>query len=68
MQNMLHMNCIRPSVSSWGAPILLVKRKVGTLRLYLDYRQLKKMKIKNKYPLPIFSYLFDQVKGEKVFR
>ena len=42
---------IRPSVSSWGAPVLFVKKKDGTLRLCIDFRQLNKYTIKNKYPL-----------------
>ena len=43
---------IRPSVSPWGAPVLFVKKKDGTLRLCIDYRQLYKLTVKNKYLLP----------------
>ena len=49
----LLQNCfIRPSVSPWDAPVLFVKKKDGTLRLYIDYSELNKITIKNKYPLP----------------
>jgi len=52
LQELLDKGFIRPSVSPWGAPELFVKKKDGTLRLCIDYRQLNKMTIKNKYPLP----------------
>ena len=58
---------IRPSVSPWGAPVLFVKKKDGTLRLCIDYRQLNKVTIKNKYPLPRIDDLFDQLGGAFVF-
>jgi hypothetical protein len=66
LQELLDKEYIRPSVSPWGAPILFVK-KDGTLRLCIDYRQLNKMTIKNKYPLPRINDLFDQVWGAKIF-
>ena len=55
------------SVSPWGAPVLFLKKKDGTLRLCVDYRQLNKMTVKNKYPLPRIDDLFDQLKGASVF-
>ena len=58
---------IRPSVSPWGAPVLFVKKKDGTLRLCIDYRQLNKLTVKNKYPLPRIDDLFDQLKGASIF-
>ena len=58
---------IRPSVSPWGAPVLFVKKKDGTLRMFIDYRQINKLTVKNKYPLPRIEDLFDQLKGESVF-
>ncbi|KAK8921802.1 hypothetical protein KSP39_PZI019922 [Platanthera zijinensis] len=58
---------IRPSSSPWGAPVLFVKKKDGSLRLCIDYRELNKVTIKNKYPLPRVDDLFDQLKGSSVF-
>lgn len=55
------------SVSPWGKPMLLIKNKDGTMRLCIDYKQLNKVTIKNKYPLPIIDDLFDQMRGSKVF-
>ena len=49
---LLEKKYIRPSVSPWGAPILFLKKKYGTLRLCIDYKQLNKVTLKNKYPLP----------------
>jgi hypothetical protein len=51
----------------WGAPVLFVKKKDGTLRLCIDYRQLNKLSIKNKYPLPRINDLFDQLGGASIF-
>ena len=59
LQELLEKGFIRPSVSPWGAPVLFVKKKDGTLRLCVDYRQLNKMTVKNKYPLPRIDDLFD---------
>eukprot|EP00253_Pinus_taeda_P015084 PITA_15084 len=67
LQELLNKNYICPSVSPWGAPVLFVKKKDGTLRMCIDYRQLNKLTIKNKYPLPRIDELFDQVNGAKVF-
>ena len=58
---------IHPSVSPWGAPVLFVKKKDGTMRLCIDYRQLNKVTIKNRYPLPKIDDLFDQLQGANVF-
>jgi hypothetical protein len=58
---------IRPSVSSWGMPTLFAKKKYGTLRLSIDYRQLNKMTIKNKYPLLRIDEMFDQLRGDTIF-
>jgi len=54
-------------MSPWGAPLLFVKKKDGTLRLCIDYKQMKKVIIKNRYPLPRIDDLFDQLKGAVVF-
>ena len=67
LQELLEKGFIRPSVSPWGAPVLFVKKKDGTLRLCIDYRQLNKLTIKNKYPLPRIDDLFDQLKGASIF-
>ena len=58
---------IRPSMSPWGAPVLFVKKKDGSWRLCVDYRELNKVTIKNRYPLPRIDDLFDQLQGSRVF-
>ncbi|KAL5787294.1 hypothetical protein ACOSP7_004243 [Xanthoceras sorbifolium] len=63
LQELLDKGFIRPSVSPWGAPVLFVKKKDGSLRLCIDYRQLNKLTVKNKYPLPRIDDLFDQLRG-----
>jgi hypothetical protein len=67
LQELLDKGFIRPSNSPWGASVLFVKKKDGTLRLCIDYPQLNKVTVKNKYPLPRIHDLFDQLKGAKVF-
>ena len=67
LQELLEKKYIRSSVSPWGASILFVKKKYGTLRLCIDYRQLNKVTMKNKYPLPRIDDLFDQMRGANVF-
>ena len=67
LQELLEKVFIHSSVSPWGAPLLFVKKKDGTLRLCVDYRQLNKMTVKNKYSLPKIDDLFDQLKGASVF-
>jgi hypothetical protein len=62
LQELLDKGFICPSVSLWGAPILFVKKKDGTFWMCIDYRELNKVTIKNKYPLPIDD-LFDQLQG-----
>ncbi|KAA3473987.1 RNA-directed DNA polymerase-like protein [Gossypium australe] len=57
----------RLSFSPWGAPMLFVKKKDESMRPCIDYRQLNKVTIKNKYPFPRIDDLFDQLKGETVF-
>ncbi|GJX93457.1 putative reverse transcriptase domain-containing protein [Tanacetum coccineum] len=52
---------IRPSHSPWGAPVLFVKKKDGAMRMCIDYRELNKLTIKNRYPLPRIDDLFDQL-------
>jgi hypothetical protein len=58
---------IRPSKSPFGAPILFVKKKDGTMRMCVDYRALNNITIKNSYPLPRVDELFDRLQGAKYF-
>ncbi|XP_052117673.1 uncharacterized protein LOC107489254 [Arachis duranensis] len=67
LEELLNKRFIRPSVSPWGAPVLLVKKKDGGMRLCVDYRQLNKVTVKNKYPLPRIDDLMDQLQGAGVF-
>ena len=67
LQELQEKGFIRPSFSSWGAPVLFVQKKNGTMRLCIDYRELNKVTIKNKYPLPRIDDLFDQLQGAAVF-
>ena len=67
LQELLNKGFIRPSHSPWGAPVLFVKKKDGTMRLCIDYRELNKVTIRNKYPLPRIEDLFDQLQGATVF-
>lgn len=60
LKDLLDKVFIRPSVSPWGAPLLFVRKKDVTLRMCIDYRQLNKVTIKNKYPIPRIDDLFDQ--------
>ena len=64
---MLDKGFIRPSTSPWGVPVLFVKKKDGTLRLCIDYRELNKVTVKNKYPLSRIDDLFDQLQGAQYF-
>ena len=67
MQELLDKGFIRPSTSPWGGRILFVKKKDKTLRLCIDYRQLNRVTIKNRYPLPRIDDLFDQLRGARVY-
>nr|XP_027186585.1 uncharacterized protein LOC101494362 [Cicer arietinum] len=67
LEELLAKQFIRPSVSPWGAFVLLVKKKDGSMRLCVDYRRLNKVTIKNKYPLPRIDDLMDQLRGSYVF-
>ena len=64
---MLQVGFIRPSTSPWGAPVLFVKKKDGSLRLCIDFRQLNQVTVKNRYPLWRIHDLFDQLKIAGVF-
>lgn len=67
LDEMLSKGLIRPSVSPWGAPVIFVKNKDGTLCLCIDYCMLKKSTVKNKYSLPCINDIFDQMRGFLVF-
>ncbi|KAA3470037.1 Retrotransposon protein [Gossypium australe] len=67
LQELTDRGFARPSFSPWGAPVLFVKKKDGSMRMCIDYRQLKKVTIKNKYLLSRIDDLFDQLKGVTVF-
>jgi hypothetical protein len=67
LQELIDKGYIRLSSSPWGCPALFVKKKDGSLRLFVDYRPLNAVTIKNKYPLPRTDVLFDQLAGAKVF-
>ena len=67
LQELLDKGFIRPSTSPWGAPVLFTKKKDKTLRLCIDYRQLNRVTIKNRYPLPRIDDLFDQLRGARVY-
>ncbi|KAL0557196.1 hypothetical protein IC582_005714 [Cucumis melo] len=66
LEELLDKGFIRPSVSSWGAPVLYVKKKDGSMRLCIEYRELNKVTVKNKYPLLRIDDLFDQLQGATV--
>ena len=67
LQELLDKGFIRPSVSSWGAPVLFVNKKDDTLLMCIDYRKINKVTMKNKYLLLRIEDLFDQLKGAGVF-
>ncbi|KAL2243565.1 UNVERIFIED_CONTAM: Retrovirus-related Pol polyprotein from transposon [Sesamum indicum] len=66
-EDLLDKGFIQLSISPWGAPVLFVKKKDGSIRLCVDYRQLNRITIKNKYLLPWIDNLLDQLKGATVF-
>ncbi|GKD29082.1 putative reverse transcriptase domain-containing protein [Tanacetum coccineum] len=67
LQELLEKGFIRPSSSPWGAPVLFVKKKDGSFRMCIDYRELNKLTVKNRYPLPRIDDLFDQLQGSSVY-
>ncbi|KAL0451823.1 UNVERIFIED_CONTAM: Transposon Ty3-G Gag-Pol polyprotein [Sesamum latifolium] len=67
LEELLEKGFIQPSTSPWGAPVLFVKKKDGSMRLCVDYRQLNRVTVKNKYPLPRIDDLLDQLKGATIF-
>ncbi|GJU31405.1 putative nucleotidyltransferase, ribonuclease H [Tanacetum coccineum] len=67
LQELLEKGFIRPSSSPWGTPVLFVKKKDGSFRMCIDYRELNKLIVKNRYPLPRIDNLFDQLQGSSVY-
>ena len=67
LHELLDKGFIRPSTSPWGAPVLFAKKKDKTLRLCIDYKQLNRVTIKNRYPLPRIDGFFDQLRGARVY-
>ncbi|GKB29340.1 retrotransposon protein, putative, ty3-gypsy subclass, partial [Tanacetum coccineum] len=67
LQELSDKGFIRPSSSPCGAPVLFVKKKGGSFRMCIDYRELNKLSVKNRYPLPRIDDLFDQLQGSSVY-
>ena len=67
LQELLDKGFIRPSISPWGASVLVAKKRGKTLRLCMNYRQLNRVTIKNRYPLPRIDDLLDQLRGVRVY-
>nr|GEW71663.1 putative reverse transcriptase domain-containing protein [Tanacetum cinerariifolium] len=67
LQELSEKGFIRPSSSPWGASVLFVKKKDGSFRICIDYRELNKLMVKNHYPLPRIDDLFDQLQGSSVY-
>ncbi|GJR29547.1 hypothetical protein Tco_1105779 [Tanacetum coccineum] len=67
LQELSDKGFIRPSSSPWGAPVLFVKKKDESFRMCIDYHELNKLTMKNRYPLPRIADLFDQLKGSSVY-
>jgi hypothetical protein len=67
LEELLTKGYIKPSKSPYGAPVLFVHKKGGTLRMCGDYRAFNKVTVKNRYPLPRIDDLFDRLSGVKVF-
>ncbi|GKB44001.1 hypothetical protein Tco_0888943 [Tanacetum coccineum] len=67
LQELSEKGFIRPSSLPWGALVLFVKKKYGSFRMCIDYRELNKLTINNRYPLPRIDDLFDQLQGSSVY-
>ncbi|GKC37767.1 retrotransposon protein, putative, ty3-gypsy subclass [Tanacetum coccineum] len=67
LQELADRGFIRPSTSPWGAPVLFVKKRDGSFRMCIDYRELNKLTVKNRYPLPRIDDLFDQLQDSSVY-
>ncbi|GKD45256.1 hypothetical protein Tco_1269901, partial [Tanacetum coccineum] len=67
LQELSDKGFIRPNSSPWGALVFFVKKKDGSFRMCIDYRELNKLTVKNRYPLPRIDDLFDQLQGSSVY-
>ncbi|GJX88437.1 putative reverse transcriptase domain-containing protein [Tanacetum coccineum] len=67
LQELSDEGFIRPSSSPWGAPVLFVKKKYRSFRICIDYCELNKLTVKNRYPLPRIDDLFDQLQRSRVY-
>ncbi|GKE66273.1 putative reverse transcriptase domain-containing protein [Tanacetum coccineum] len=67
LQELSNKGFIRPSSSPWGALVLFVKKKDRSFQMCIDYQELNKLKVKNRYPLPRINDLFDQLQGSSVY-
>ncbi|GJR20778.1 putative reverse transcriptase domain-containing protein [Tanacetum coccineum] len=67
LQKLFDKGFIRPSSLPWGAPVLFVKKKDGSFWMCINYRELNKLTVKNRYPLPRIDDLFDQLQGSSVY-
>nr|GEX38312.1 retrotransposon protein, putative, Ty3-gypsy subclass [Tanacetum cinerariifolium] len=67
LQELADRSFIRPSTSPWGAFVLFVKKKDGSFRMCIDYRELNKLTVKNHYPLLRIDDLFHQLQGSSVY-
>ncbi|GJX51258.1 putative reverse transcriptase domain-containing protein [Tanacetum coccineum] len=67
LQELSNKGFIRPSSSPWGTPVLFFKKKDGSFQMCIDYCELNKLTVKNRYPLPRINDLFDQLQGSRVY-
>ncbi|GKE48052.1 retrovirus-related pol polyprotein from transposon 17.6 [Tanacetum coccineum] len=67
LQELADRGFIRPSTLPWGAPVLFVKKNDRSFRMCIDYREMNKLTVKNRYPLPKIDDLFDQLQGLSVY-
>ncbi|GJU42542.1 hypothetical protein Tco_1195499 [Tanacetum coccineum] len=67
LQELADRGFIKPSTSPWGAPVLFVKKKDGSFGMFIDYWELNKLNVKNRYPLPRIDDLLDQLQGSSTY-